>query len=162
MPPAGRAAFLRDRERNVPVTVMCPPALFLSREMEKGRHYSIGESDQHLWTRLTWLNKPPVNIRRFVKQETKVTNSSEFPMKCEQCTLKHLQALSSRTVNTPVLPKHSRLARRNKDVLKAVQLDDLFVNSERIKISHYEWLQVFRRDADWDMRCSEILSSAKW
>jgi hypothetical protein len=37
----------------------------------------------------------------------------------------------------PVLPKRSRLAHRNKDVLKAVQLDDLSVNSEGIKISHY-------------------------
>ena len=48
MPPAGRTAFLRDCERNEPVREMCPPAVILSREMEKGRHYSIGESVQHL------------------------------------------------------------------------------------------------------------------
>jgi hypothetical protein len=59
-------------------------------------------------------------------------------MKCEQCTLKHPQALRYRIVGTPVLPKRSTLAHRNEDVLKAVLLGDLFVNSEGIKIFHYE------------------------
>ena len=43
-------------------------------------------------------------------------------MKCEQCALKHPQALGSTVVSTPVLPERSRLAHTNKDVLKQSNL----------------------------------------
>jgi hypothetical protein len=67
-------------------------------------------------------NKPSVNIRRFIKKGTTITNSSQFPMKCEQCTLKHPQALCSRIFTTPFLPERPRLARKIKMFLKQSNL----------------------------------------
>ena len=78
MPPVGRTAFFRDRERNVPTGSICFP--------QNGKRVQLLD-----WrvrpksvTKTDLRNKRSVNIRRFIKQETTVTNSSEFPMKCEQ------------------------------------------------------------------------------